>query len=361
MRRKAAVIVPASNEETVIENTIRSLLLVFRPEDIYVVSDGSSDRTVEIARKIIPNVLALPKNHGKASAMNYLIEEKQLPEKYQYIMTIDADTEINRHYLQEALKVFKGDKSHKIACVAGKVQGKKYNWLTYYRLWEYEVFQQVHKSAQSVINAITVCPGCGTIYRSSVFNKLKIPSETITEDMDLTIQIHRQKLGKIAFCPKAIVYTQDPKNLHDYLKQIERWYTGFWQCLAKNEIPWGGQRIDAELALLALEGLFSSLVYFTLIVFAPFAFFKAPLFFIFPFIIDLFVLIPTLSVTAKRCHANKIFLYLPHFYFLRFLANVIYLKSYLKVTFGFDHKMKWLKINRYKVLQEKLWVNPAYQ
>lgn len=350
MKKKIAVVIPAHNEETTISVTIKSLLNILSKDDIYLVSDGSNDHTVNIAKRYISNVLDLFPNAGKAGAINNLVTNFRLSERYQYVMTIDADTQVRPNFIKEAFNVLDNDKKHDIACLAGKVIGRKLNWLTYYRLWEYEVFQTIHKTAQTIENAVTVCPGCGTVYRSEVLKKILIPSDTITEDMDFTLSIHRGNLGKIVFCPKAEVVTQDPKNLSDFLKQVDRWYTGFWQCLHKHQIPWGGQPIDFELGMLGFEGLFSSLLYITVLLFSPFYFNKAPYIFLIPFLTDLLFYIPTMAATARACNAWKIFIYFPHFYLLKLLSNFIFLKCFIKVVFSYDSKMKWHKSNRYKII-----------
>jgi cellulose synthase/poly-beta-1,6-N-acetylglucosamine synthase-like glycosyltransferase len=56
---EVAVIVPAHNEELVIKETIRSLLDIINRQHIFVVSDGSKDRTVEIVRELGVKVIDL--------------------------------------------------------------------------------------------------------------------------------------------------------------------------------------------------------------------------------------------------------------------------------------------------------------
>ena len=55
--KKIAFLVPAYNEETVIASTIRYLLKLAPKEDIFVINDGSKDRTASVAKKFKVNVL----------------------------------------------------------------------------------------------------------------------------------------------------------------------------------------------------------------------------------------------------------------------------------------------------------------
>lgn len=350
-KREIVILITAHNEEKVVGSTISSLLKLLPAKDIYLVSDGSSDSTALVARRFTSNVYSLRGNVGKATATNMAIDYFNLPRKYEYIMPMDADTMVSPKYLKKALPILKNDVSKKLVCVVGKVLGKNHSWITTYRLWEYEIAQSIHKAAQAREGAIVVCPGCATVYRSSVFQKIKIPTGTLTEDMDFTFLIHRKRLGKIAYLNSATVTTQDPNNLKDFLKQIDRWYTGFWQCLVKHNIPWGGQPLDAEVALLASEGIFNGLLVISLLFLIPLTISKNVSLLLIPFSADLLLfLIPTMILTGKRHHAWNIFKYLPHFYFMRIASSLIFLRSFFKIVIGADLKMKWNKVARYEVI-----------
>lgn len=87
------VLVPAYNEEKVIERTILGLLTSDYPHfEILVIDDGSCDRTAEYTKALAQrysNVrLISKKNEGKALALNLGFREAT----YEYIITVDADT-----------------------------------------------------------------------------------------------------------------------------------------------------------------------------------------------------------------------------------------------------------------------------
>lgn len=66
---RVAAIVPAYNEEQTIGEVLEVLLQCPILSEIHVVSDGSEDRTVQIAKKYPVNVFELPENMGKGGAM----------------------------------------------------------------------------------------------------------------------------------------------------------------------------------------------------------------------------------------------------------------------------------------------------
>jgi len=345
---KIAILIPAHNEEKVIRKTLISVLTIIPKEHIYVVSDGSTDNTSAIARSYIENVITLPHGMGKAKATNFTIGCFDLTNRYEFLMPVDADTIITEDFIKNALPILEKDIQKKIACVVGKVTGTGHNWITAFRIWEYEIAQTIHKTAQSIEDSIMICPGCATIFRSGIFKHITIPSGTLTEDMDLTFLIHRKKLGKIVYIGSSKVITQDPMTFRDYRKQLHRWYTGFWQCLIKHNIPWGGQLLDFEVGIVALEGLFNGLLVLGFVFLVPVVIRVKPFVLGVPASVDLFLfLIPTMAYTGMKNRMSNILLYLPHFYLLRFVSSFIFLLCFIKILFSYDVRMKWHKVIRY--------------
>jgi len=82
-----AAIVPAYNEEQTIGPVIEALLECRRLEEIIVVSDGSDDRTAEVARRYPVKVLELEQNVGKGGAMKAGANETNC----EVLLFVDAD------------------------------------------------------------------------------------------------------------------------------------------------------------------------------------------------------------------------------------------------------------------------------
>ncbi len=344
---RVAALIPAYNEARVIAKTLKALGKLVAKEDIYVVDDGSSDNTKKIARKFTGNVLVC-KNHGKAHALNSGIKHFGLTKKYEYIFFMDADTEPRHDFLERAMKHFEEDPDQKIVCVIGRVKGYPINWVSKYRQWEYHISHLIHKKAQENLGSILVVPGCATVYRSFIFDILSFPSGTLTEDMDFTFLMHRSGYHKMVLEEKAVVYTQDPLNLKDFTKQCKRWYTGFWQVVRKHDVPWGGQVLDFEVAVLAIEGLYNGMIvlFFLLSIF-PLALMGAISLFRIPLLVDLLIFfIPTLVWSAVVDKDYIRILYIPHFYFLRLLSSTIFLKSFFNGFLSTEQEYVW-DSNRY--------------
>ena len=88
---KVLVVIPAFNEESFIGTAIEKVRKTGARTEIIVVSDGSTDRTADIARKQGCIVIKLPKRLGKSSAFFAGIKEA-LKRGADAVVTIDADT-----------------------------------------------------------------------------------------------------------------------------------------------------------------------------------------------------------------------------------------------------------------------------
>lgn len=254
------VVIPARNEELGIGGTIHSIVDAnITPSDIYVIDDGSRDRTGEIARSLGVNVLRNERNVGKARGIRMATKHFQLANRYGYVTLMDADTRVAPDYFYRIEEKFKANPD--AALVFGRVKNLPHNWITAYRCIMYSFGQFVYKDGQSNMGVVTVAPGCSSTYRMDAFAELDWNNDTIVEDMDVTIQVNRKKLGKVLYQNKAFVYTQDPRTLRDYIKQMYRWDTGCWQVGKKHHMWRGVSRIDWEYKLLMVEGIVFSLLF----------------------------------------------------------------------------------------------------
>src|SRR4051812_34742335 len=93
------IVIPAYNEEIGIGKTILSCYRAgMSPVDVYVLDDGSKDRTAKEATYLKCNVLSLP-NVGKEKCIKNGIAHYKLFDRYEYITILDADSYLDEDYV----------------------------------------------------------------------------------------------------------------------------------------------------------------------------------------------------------------------------------------------------------------------
>lgn len=257
-----AVLMAAHNEEAVIGTTLGALVQLVPAANVHVVSDWSSDRTVEIAERVGVNVVETPRNTGKASALAYGRDEFGLLDRYRAVMILDADTKLDPDYFEVALPLFDDPRVVAVAGCAHTWWQRRFgvvgNVLVTHRQRVYVLTQHLLKYGQTWrgISAVLIVPGFASLYRTEALRQIEIdPPGLVIEDFNMTFQVQAKKLGRIAFHPGAKAYTQDPANLRDYVKQIRRWDLGFWQTVRR----WrGGRAVFGATLLMAIAELLAS-------------------------------------------------------------------------------------------------------
>lgn len=232
-----AVIVPAHNEEAVIEATLSSLVRVYPPADVFVFADACTDRTVEIARSFLPfqNVIDHTQNIGKSRGIEWTLHQAVVPAGYEYVTVVDADTTLDPAYPREVAKALADPR---VVCVAGQIKTTMYATSLFgvYRSYVYFMWQAVFKRIQSYLNAVTIAPGTSSTWRTSVLSSIPFDHRMSTEDFALTFEVHRQRLGRIKYVASAVVYTQDPFTLTSFRKQSYRWSRAWWESVRKYRV-----------------------------------------------------------------------------------------------------------------------------
>jgi len=242
-----AVVIPAHNEEVALPKCLAALTAIVPASQIHVASDGSKDRTVDIARAAGCKVLDIQPNGGKAKALATAIEAFELCDKYKAVLIQDADSEIDPDYLYYALPLFEDPRN---VVVAGHVlsRWRKQFWpsldMLYaaYRTRLYRLLQYAFQYGQTwrFTNVSYIAPGFASMYRASVLKHIDVTAPgLVIEDFNMTFEVQRKGLGRVAYTPAARCSSEDPFTLNDYRKQVQRWYLGFWQTVRRHGI-WPG-------------------------------------------------------------------------------------------------------------------------
>ena len=228
-----SVIIPAFNEERVIEAAVRRVLSSDYPGlEVIVADDGSKDATSAIVARAFghdPRVRLLTMaNGGKASALNRAL----LQADGEIVIALDADTQFEAGTIRRLARWF-ADPA--IGAVAGDARvGNRVNLVTRWQALEYITAQNLERRALAGFDAMTVVPGAVGAWRRAALDAVGgYPEDTLAEDQDLTIAIQRAG-WRVTYDPEAVAWTEAPESFKALAKQRYRWAFGTLQCLWKH-------------------------------------------------------------------------------------------------------------------------------
>ncbi len=239
-----SILIPAHNEELVIEKTLASMLELEYPKDkleIIVVNDGSTDATAEIVERMAQkdgciklfNVPADMSARGKSNALNLGLQEAQ----YEIIGIYDADNTPepkSLRYLVQNLIV-----NPKLAAAFGKfrTRNKRRNLLTRFINLETLSFQSMVQAGRYQLFRIAILPGTNLIFHRRCYEEVGgWDEEALTEDTEFSIRLYEAGY-EIKFVPYAVTWEEEPEQWSTWLRQRTRWVRGNFYVLRKFLLP----------------------------------------------------------------------------------------------------------------------------
>lgn len=260
-----SVIIPAYNEEVGVVRTLKSVRASsYNNYEIIVIDDGSKDRTSEKVRDYIKSlseskivsyqgrksrskglarryfrvrtdsvriVCARQSNAGKGAAINNAIENYAWGE---LVMVVDADSLLHPNAIENMAEHFRDPR---VVAAAANVKilpsrtvlgvAQRIEYLISYRM----------KRSLSTFNMEYIIGGVGSTFRRQKLIDCGLyDTDTITEDIDLTLKLIRQggnKLQRISYAADVITYTEHVMSFKSLVRQRYRWKYGRFQSLKK--------------------------------------------------------------------------------------------------------------------------------
>lgn len=327
-KRGLALLISAHNEELVIEQTIRSAIRAgMDRSNIYVVDDNSSDATSKIVKSLLGRSQHMKvQRSGKGLALAKATKKFQLTKRYNWIHIADADGGFAPNYF----RIFRAELDPKFAAATGYVRSLPGGSVSQYRVVEYTLGMEIHRRFQAFANTVTVIPGPTSCFRSDVFAQLNFANKSLTEDFDVTLQLHRKKLGRVQFIPAAVAYTQDPRTIQDFTKQITRWNRGVIQGMKRHRIGLRRQRVDAYLLYQVSQNFLFLFNYLFLLPFLAYTH-HSPSMFANVFLYDVAVTFLITLITAIKAQRGDILSAFPQIYLLRWISLAVFVRAFMEI------------------------------
>jgi len=273
--KPVSILVPAYNEEKSIVASVRSFLKLHYPRfEVVVVSDGSTDATLERLidafalvedprvwsrrlptepiRRVLrslrhPNLVVVDKeNGGKSDALNAAIDLARYP----LIAPVDADSVLDAQAILRASRLFVEDDS--VIAVGGTirplngavVEGGRptelrmpRGWLERLQIVEYARAFFLGRAGWTRFGTVLIISGAfGLFRRDAVVRAGGFWRGTVGEDMELVMRLHREHIRaglphRVVFSPDPICWTEVPSDLGTLRRQRNRWHRGLWTNL----------------------------------------------------------------------------------------------------------------------------------
>ncbi|WP_010275227.1 glycosyltransferase family 2 protein [Paenibacillus senegalensis] len=230
---KVSVLIPAHNEEVVLERTLKAMARLDYPKDkleIIVINDNSSDLTGEIAERFAKKYAWFKAVHtkpphagrGKSGALNFGLSHAS----GEIIVVYDADNTPERKAVYYLVLTLLNDPKAGVAVGKFRVINAAKNLLTRFINIETICFQWMAQAGRFHWFGITTIPGTNFAIRKELIDELGgWDVRALAEDTELTIRVY--ELGyHIRFVPMAITWEQEPETWKVWWKQRIRWARG---------------------------------------------------------------------------------------------------------------------------------------
>ncbi|WP_399887358.1 bifunctional polysaccharide deacetylase/glycosyltransferase family 2 protein [Streptomyces sp. BBFR51] len=225
-----SVIVPAYNEKECIESTLKSLARSTHPIEIIVVDDGSTDGTADIAESLgLPNVRVVRQaNAGKPAALNNGVRHA----RYDIVVMMDGDTVFEPDTVGHLVQPF-ADPG--VGAVAGNAKvGNRRTLIGAWQHIEYVMGFNLDRRMYDLLRCMPTIPGAiGAFRREAVLQVGGMSDDTLAEDTDITIALHRAG-WRVVYEEHARAWTEAPGSLGQLWSQRYRWSYGTMQALWKH-------------------------------------------------------------------------------------------------------------------------------
>ncbi|GEP19502.1 glycosyltransferase family 2 protein [Pediococcus argentinicus] len=225
------IMIPAHNEEVMIEETITYLFeeINYSNFEVLVMDDGSTDQTPEILailRNKYPRLrtVRVTKNKGKAHAFNIGMYFA----KGEYILSNDADTIPEPDALMKYMNFFMNARDLNTSAVTANMDVQNRTTLIgKSQTVEFSSIVGIIKRSQTAINdSMYAYSGANTLYKKDFLIDVGgFRQNRATED--ISIAWDHQMIGAVPrFAPNIVFHMNVPETVRDLYKQRKRWAQG---------------------------------------------------------------------------------------------------------------------------------------
>lgn len=241
-----SVMIPAHNEQDVIEKTVENILSMdYENFEVFVIDDRSSDNTAEKLKEIeqkYDKVTAVIRDKNAFPGKSAVLNEVLPMSKGEAILVFDADARVNPDFLTKLIPHLEKEN-------VGAVQARKViinrdeNFLTRCQDNEYAMDSHFQVGRNSIKGAVELRGNGELIKREALLDINGWNNYTITDDLDMSTRLHINGWD-VRFCADVCVYEEAVVKFIPLLRQRRRWVEGsirrylehFWSVLFSKDM-----------------------------------------------------------------------------------------------------------------------------
>lgn len=222
--RRLRVVIPAHDEETVIDGILTDLRADPYPTfDVVVIADRCRDRTVQIAR--LHGVLVVERNSGsggKGAALSWYLDAYPLGDD-EGLVVFDADNRVPSEVLSRIADEF--DAGHEIVQCYLDTENPDGSMLASASAMSYWAGNRMVQLARENLGWSCDLGGTGMAFTSSALREVGGFGSSITEDQEIGV---RAALAdqRIAWLQDVRIRDEKPTDLDTTVRQRSRWMSG---------------------------------------------------------------------------------------------------------------------------------------
>jgi 1,2-diacylglycerol 3-beta-glucosyltransferase len=238
-RTRFHVIVPAHDESAGIAQTVRSLLAVDYPRDLFevvVVADNCSDDTASRARAAGARVLERfdDGQKGKGYALAHAFAASVADPRVQAVVVVDADTVVSPNLLRAFDARIRAGASAVQADYA--VRNPDAGWRTRLMAIAFGMFHVVRSSGRESAGVSCGLRGNGMCFTTALLDEVPHDAFSVVEDLEYGIRLG-ERGHRVHYAGEAHVYGEMVASEKASRSQRARWEGGRLQMARQHAVP----------------------------------------------------------------------------------------------------------------------------
>jgi glycosyltransferase involved in cell wall biosynthesis len=196
-----SIIIPVKDEEKVIEKTIRQFSVVSIPHEVIVSDGGSSDKTIELAKKYADHVYVWPGQGRQTIAAGRNAGARLARGKYVVFLDADCHMDDPKHFFEVLLAQMEANSELGVVTVKIKTD-PKYETVADKLVWGYMNYYN-----RLLNNVLHIGGGCEFyMFSNMLFQKIGGFREDLVAAEDYDIFMRMAKVAKTRLEPSLTVY-----------------------------------------------------------------------------------------------------------------------------------------------------------